>query len=34
VVSCVLLGWQLYARRGEALDSVRDRDFRSQAAPR
>ena len=33
VVSCVLLVWQLYARRSEALDLVRDRDFRSQAAP-
>ena len=33
VVSCVLLVWQLYARRGQALDPVRDRDFRSQAAP-
>jgi hypothetical protein len=33
VVSCVLLVWQLYARRGEALDPVRDRDLRSLAAP-
>lgn len=33
VVSCVLLVWQLYARRGETLGPVRDRDFRSQAAP-
>jgi hypothetical protein len=33
VVSCVLLVWQLYARRGEALDPMRDRGFRSQAAP-
>ncbi|SDA57923.1 hypothetical protein [Mesorhizobium qingshengii] len=32
VVSCVLFVWQLYARRGEALDSMRDCDFRSQAS--
>ncbi len=33
VVSCVLLVWQLYARRGEALEPARNRDFRSQDAP-
>jgi len=33
VVSCVLLLWQLYARRGEALSPVRDHDFHPQAAP-
>lgn len=31
VVSCVLLIWQLYARRGEALDPALHRDLSSQA---
>jgi len=33
VVSCALLIWQLYARRGEALEPARDGNLRSQAAP-
>ena len=32
VVSCVLLMWQLYARRGEALDPALGRNLRSQAS--